>query len=100
MRFIFRGYRFSRYLSCCYSIVFMWDLGNIRFLASSPAMSRNLKGDLLSIARTIGSDILIGVGAIDVWLYGSVSLAVVHHKEGLRSCSGATSSKSDAVRGG
>ena len=26
-------------------------------------------------------------------------LAVVHHKEGLRSCSGATSSKSDTVRG-
>ena len=39
-------------------------------------------------------------GRVDVWLYDSVRLAVAHHKEGLRSCSGATSSNSDTMRGG
>ena len=27
------------------------------------------------------------LGRVDVWLYGSMRLAVVHHKDGLRNCS-------------
>ena len=44
---------------------------------------------LKHLLRKYDGNLLVqALGRVDGWLYGSVRLAAVHHKEGLRSCSG------------